>query len=151
MHSLAAIATDLAAHALPWELATGTTPVDRCYRQLVSTDEYDAWLIHWPAGAGLDAHDHGGSWGAFSIVDGSLDEDVEVDGALLTRTVSTGRTVSFDPSHVHAVVNRSSRGATSVHVYSPPLHSMQFFADDGTGARVVDRIEHAGSSWAPVG
>ena len=126
---VAAIAEGLAAVALPWELATGEQPTERAFQLLLSTEHYDAWLIHWPAGTGLEAHDHGGSYGAFAVVDGRLDEDVVVDGRVRsTRTVLVGESVRFDGGHVHAVVNRSGTGATSVHVYSPPLRSMTFHA-----------------------
>ena len=62
--------------ALPWELATGEQPAERQFQLLIATDVYDAWLVHWPVGTGLDLHDHGGSAGAFAVVAGDLDEDV---------------------------------------------------------------------------
>ena len=64
---VAVIAEGLAAVAVPWELATGRSPDQRKYELILSTDLYDAWLIHWPAATGLDAHDHGGSTGAIAI------------------------------------------------------------------------------------
>jgi Cysteine dioxygenase type I len=139
----AAIAEGLAAVSLPWELFTGTRPSERCYQVLLATPHYDAWLIHWPAGTGLAPHDHGGSGGAFSLVDGVLDEDVVVDGVTTTRRLATGDTVVFGSDHVHAVRNRGDRGATSVHVYSPPLGSMGFYRADDDGL-VVD---HVADDW----
>ena len=75
---------------------------------LLSTDLYDAWLIHWPAGTGLEPHDHGGSTGAFAVVSGVLDEDIEVDGVTSTRRLHSGEHVVFEGDHVHAVVNRGT-------------------------------------------
>ena len=124
---VAVIAAGLAAVSIPWEIATGTTPTERRYELLLATEQYDAWLIHWPAGTGLEAHDHGGSIGAFAVVDGTLDEDVVADGVTSTRRFAAGDTATFDGDHVHAVVNRSGAGATSVHVYSPPLQTMGFY------------------------
>ena len=86
------IAAGLAAVSIPWEMATGTTPTERCYELLLSTDQYDAWLIHWPTGTGLEAHDHGGSVGAFAVVSGVLDEDVRHDGVTTTRRFEAGET-----------------------------------------------------------
>jgi hypothetical protein len=141
---VAAIAEGLAAVAVPWELATGRAPDQREYELILSTDVYDAWLIHWPVGIGLDAHDHGGSIGAFAVVSGVLDEDT-IDGDLtVTRRVVAGSAVHFDGDHVHAVVNRGAVGATSVHVYSPPLRTMGFYRATDRGALVIERVDGIG-------
>ena len=135
-----AIAEGLAAVAVPWELATGTCPDDRRYELILATASYDVWLIHWPAGTGIEAHDHGGSVGAFAVVSGALEERILVDGVDVRRRVAAGESVCFGGDHVHAVANPDSTGATSVHVYSPPLRSMGFYrADDG--ALVLDRTD----------
>ena len=107
---------------------------------MLSTEQYDAWLIHWPTGTGLDAHDHGGSIGAFAVVSGVLDEDVHVDGVDHTRRLRAGESVTFAGDHVHAVINRGETGATSVHVYSPPLRSMSFYSGSPASGRTVDRV-----------
>ncbi len=134
---------------MPWELSGETISTERSYELLLATDVYDVWLIHWPAGTGLDAHDHGGSTGAFAVVSGVLDEDVDRDGTTFTRRLGAGETVSFDGDHVHAVVNRGAVGATSVHVYSPPLSSMSFYRGSTDGSREVDRTEVV--TVSPVG
>jgi predicted metal-dependent enzyme (double-stranded beta helix superfamily) len=144
---VAAIAAGLAAVSVPWELSTGTAPAERSYHLLLATDRYDAWLIYWPPGTGLDTHDHGGSEGAFSVVAGVLHEEVPASdprspGA--SRQVEPGQTVHFDADHVHSVVNRGPAGATSVHVYSPPLRSMGFYAADADGRLVVERVDDVG-------
>ena len=137
---VAAIAAGLAAVSVAWELSTGESPSERQYELLLETDLYDAWLIHWPPGTGLEAHDHGGSSGAFTVVAGALDEDTTTGGVRRTRRLDPGATVSFDGDHVHAVVNRGDVGATSVHVYSPPLRSMGFY-DEADSGRAVVRVE----------
>ena len=138
---LTAIATGLASVALPWELATGEHPAERQFQLLIATDVYDAWLVHWPVGTGLDLHDHGGSAGAFAVVAGDLDEDVVRDGRTVTTRVGPGASVVFGQGHVHAVVNRGSLGATSVHVYSPPLTSMGYYRHQAGGGLVAQRVE----------
>jgi mannose-6-phosphate isomerase-like protein (cupin superfamily) len=144
---LTAIATGLASVALPWELATGEQPAERQFQLLIATDVYDAWLVHWPVGTGLDLHDHGGSAGAFAVVAGDLDEDVVRDGTTVTTSVGPGASVVFGRGHVHAVVNRGSLGATSVHVYSPPLSSMGYYRHEAGGGLVAQRVESvAGAS-----
>lgn len=140
-----AIARGLAAVTAPWEWSTGDAPTERSYELLLSTDQYDAWLIHWPPGTGIDAHDHGGSVGAFGIVAGELAEDVSADGATTTRVLGEGDATCFGADHVHAVFNRGALGATSVHVYSPPLRSMSFYRPtaDGMAVTRTDDVEAA--------
>ena len=147
---VAAIADGLAAVAVPWELATGQSPDERQFELILSTESYDAWLIHWPAGSGLDAHDHGGSAGAFAVVSGVLEEHTVVDSVDVTRRVEAGQSVSFDGAHVHAVRNRADAAATSVHVYAPPLRSMGFYRADN-GNVVLERIADVGRSGAVEG
>ena len=142
---VAAIAAGLAAVSVAWELSTGQSPTERQYELLLETDLYDAWLIHWPAGSGLEAHDHGGSSGAFTVVAGELDEDTGTGDAVRTRRLVAGDTVHFDGDHVHAVLNRGGLGATSVHVYSPPLRTMGFYRE-ADGALIVDRKDELTAS-----
>src|SRR4029077_7049707 len=71
------IAAGLAAVAMPWELTRVANSTERAYELLLATETYDAWLIHWPVGTGLEAHDHGGSTGAFAVVSGVLAPVIE--------------------------------------------------------------------------
>lgn len=144
--SLAAIAEGLAQVTVPWELQTGEAPAERRYEQVLATAAYDAWVIYWPAGFELPLHDHGGSWGAFSVVGGELTEVTLVDGEVAARSMRSGATVQFGPEHVHAVANRTTRPATSVHVYSPPLASMAFFEQELDGSLGAVR-EERNSEW----
>ena len=140
------IAAGLAAVSMPWELTGETSTTERTYELLLATDTYDAWLIHWPVGTGLEAHDHGGSTGAFAVVSGVLDEDIERDGLAVTRRVRAGQSIAFSGDHVHAVVNRGATGATSVHVYSPPLSAMSFYRESAAGGYEVDRVDQVFAS-----
>jgi len=136
---LASIASGLAQVTVPWELRTGEVPAERRYERVLSTVAYDAWVIYWPAGIELDLHDHGGSSGAFSVVGGQLEEGSVVDGRHQWRQLVAGETVAFGPDHVHAVANRTTRPATSLHVYSPPLAAMAFYGTEADGElRIVD-------------
>jgi hypothetical protein len=134
---LTAIAAGLAAVTVPWELAHVEVPTERRYQRVLATPAYEAWVICWPGGESLDLHDHGGSAGAFSVVSGQLDEATMEANATVVRTIGPGETVSFGSSRVHAVVNRGSLLATSVHVYSPPLSSMVYYRRDERGLVAV--------------
>ena len=113
---------------------------------MLSTPAYEAWVICWPSGGSLDLHDHGGSSGAFSIVSGELDEATIEDGATIVRRHGPGATTGFGASRIHAVANRGTAMATSVHVYSPPLGSMSFYEADQGGALVTVGLDAGGST-----
>lgn len=139
---LVAIAEGLASVAVPMHWTAEPADDGRSYERLLATPEYDAWIIHWPVGTGLATHDHGESAGAVVVVDGELDEDVPgIDGSTVSRHLTTGSTISFDIGYVHAVVNRASVPATSIHVYSPPVSSMGFYRTEPDGRLVLDRVE----------
>jgi predicted metal-dependent enzyme (double-stranded beta helix superfamily) len=127
---LHAIASGLAETAL-------FVPLDHCdatrrYTRMLSTSSYDAWVIWWSPSAELDLHDHGGSIGVVHVVEGELVEqhaDLVTGGPLRSETVRVGHTARTASTTVHAVANLGPRDALSVHVYSPPLSTMTFYAD----------------------
>ena len=123
---LARIAGGLAA-GLP---ATALAPTDlgsRQWRRLIVTDDYDAWLIHWPTGGSVTPHDHGGSTGAFAVASGELVEVVLEPDRTVSRVLGVGEVMAVADDTVHDVVNDGASPATSVHVYSPPLTSMAYY------------------------
>ena len=129
--TLTAIAARLAASLTP-----GAVPLKgegrRRFARLLETAAYEAWLISWAPAADLDLHDHGGSEGAFHVVEGGLVEaytDLERPGPLKTLALRAGRGRRVTASRVHRVWNPGPREAMSVHVYSPPLTIMTFFDD----------------------
>ena len=98
--------------------------------RLIATAFYDVWLITWPAGAGLEPHDHGDVRSVLQIVDGELTEtysDRLTGGASTVRTLGRGSVTLAEPTVVHGLANRSGADATSLHVYSPPLVDVTFF------------------------
>lgn len=122
---LAAIAAGLTAVSPPWEPAAGhqtprPTSADLDHALLLATETYDAWLVHWPPGASLEAHDHGSSAGAFAVVSGLLEEAVLRPDGPVTRHLGPGDTVHVEAGHRHRVANRGAGATTSVHVYAPP-------------------------------
>ena len=93
------------------------------------------WLIGWDSYQGVDLHDHGGSSGALYVVDGRAAGDVDPARAgvyVQEQHLLAGTARAFGPGHVHRVVNPSAAPATSVHVYSPPLEAMDFYAARGS-------------------
>jgi predicted metal-dependent enzyme (double-stranded beta helix superfamily) len=106
----------------------------RWYVPLLEEEDFEAWLLGWPVGQGIELHDHGSSSGALVVVEGTLTETyVEAcdwarpGGMLRHRLLAEGDLVAFGPDHIHDVVNGGHRQALSIHVYSPRLRSMTFY------------------------
>src|SRR5947209_20416090 len=48
----------------------------RWHVRIHQDEDVDVWLISWTTEQGTELHDHGGSSGAFTVVDGTLNEHV---------------------------------------------------------------------------
>ena len=130
----AAIASELANSPEVWWPRVQRDSGQRWYVPLLEDDEFEAWLLGWPVGEGIELHDHGSSSGALVVVEGTLLETyiqasdwVRPGGRLRHRRLPEGASISFGPDHIHDVVNGGARQALSIHVYSPRLRSMTFY------------------------
>jgi hypothetical protein len=148
--SLAGLLDTLSARPGLWEPCVRHEPSCRWFGSLYRDDVVDMWLLTWQQDNSTDLHDHGGSSGAFRVVQGALSEDRPhhtSTGARLRRSHrSVGETVSFGPRLVHDVHNVDRTPAVSLHVYSPPLTSMTYY-DLGDGQlhpRYTEPIEVRG-------
>jgi hypothetical protein len=137
-----------ARHADPagWPTPLRFDPVQRWYGRLAVADDHEVWALSWLPGQGTDLHDHGGSSGAFLVVDGVLTEETVSGGRLRPHRLATGDGRRFGPRHVHVVTNRGDRPAVSVHVYRPALTRMTHYRlVDGRLA--VAEVAEAGVAW----
>lgn len=147
----------------------GDPTVARSLR-LLATTFYDVWLITWPDGSEMGAHDHGGSRGLLQVVDGEL---IETFRDLLDRPTPRSRVLRREdvtatpPSFIHELQNRSGADATTMHAYSPPLADIGFFnlgeqgdlrplwtstvADRAPQASTKDMVRSGSSSPRPMG
>ncbi|KAA1418247.1 cysteine dioxygenase [Mumia zhuanghuii] len=120
---------------------------ERWHVRIHADDDVEVWLISWTKEQGTELHDHGGSSGVFTVVEGALTEYVWAGsrhgstGRLVDRVRRDGDTVSFGPRYVHDVRNHDDLPAVSVHAYSPPISLMNYY--DTTGSTLVRRA----SSW----
>lgn len=103
-------------------------PERRWYQRLQGDDYVDVWLISWATEQYAELHDHGGSYGALTVVSGTLTEHRWTSGGLRSRGMRAGRSVGFPLGHVHEVAGQTS--AVSVHAYSPPLTAMSYYGVD---------------------
>jgi hypothetical protein len=115
------------------EVASGRYPyIDynaehRWHQRIYRDRRVDVWLISWLPTQGTQLHDHGGSAGAFTVVSGELSEAVFAGRGLRERAHRAGRSIGFDGRYVHDVRNTSGAPAVSVHAYSHPLTSMNYY------------------------
>jgi Cysteine dioxygenase type I len=84
----------------------------RRYKPPFRTESVEAWIIAWPSSAFVGLHDHGQSRGAYQVVQGRL------------------REISTDLIRRGPLTTRQLRPGLCVHMYSPPLRSMNFYSDE---------------------
>jgi predicted metal-dependent enzyme (double-stranded beta helix superfamily) len=141
----------LAAQPQLWRDAIQFRSEDRYYTRLLLTKQYEAWLLTWLPGQGTGLHDHGGSAGAFAVVQGRLHETTvqapaQGPPAQVVRSLAAGRVRSFDPAYIHDVTNHGPAPAVSLHVYAPRLRRMTRYVA-GVDRLVAVAVEQAGASW----
>jgi len=131
------IAEGLAAAEDLWRPHVHHDPAQRRPVRLVAADRWEAWVIGWAPGQGVELHDHGPSAGALVVVDGVLAELTEHGGRLVRRHLESGAAVELPTGVVHDVVATGGAPTTSIHVYSPALVEMTFYDDAGHPARTL--------------
>lgn len=110
---------------------------ERWSTRLRGDDEVDVWLISWVPERSTELHDHAGSLGALTVVDGALSEWSWDGAALRERRIGPGEQASFDRGWVHDVTRHpeahdaasgeAAAPTLSVHAYSPPLTAMSYY------------------------
>jgi predicted metal-dependent enzyme (double-stranded beta helix superfamily) len=102
---------------------------ERYFQRLHRDDSVEVWLICWDLGQDTLLHDHGGSVGAFAVASGQLIEDFgdTTREGLRTRRHRAGDSVAFGRTYLHNLVNVGMEPAISIHAYSAPLTSMNFY------------------------
>lgn len=141
LETLTDTARRLAADPADWLPRVRLSAEGRWYERLHHDDEREIWLISWLPGQATGLHDHGGSRGAFAVALGELTEH-DLTGS---RTVGVGESRSFGADYVHDVRNASTAPAVTVHVYSPPLTSMNRY--DRTPAGLIELVTEEADQW----
>lgn len=111
----ALIARAFAADRAKWAHLLRYDPDERFAVRVEATDEQEVWLMSWLPGQETDRHDHGDATGAFTVVSGTLTEDVLHRG--VTLSVNAGQSRVFGPGYAHHVRNAGPDPAVSLHVY----------------------------------
>jgi predicted metal-dependent enzyme (double-stranded beta helix superfamily) len=100
---------------------------ERWHQRIYRDQRIDIWVISWLPTQCTDLHDHGGSSGAFTVLSGELSEAVPSQAGIRDTVRRAGTSVGFGPHYIHDVRNLASGPAVSVHAYSPPLTTMNFY------------------------
>lgn len=105
-------------------------PGERTSARVFCSETHDIWLIRWGAAGRTELHDHGDSAGALYVVGGELVEhrpNPAGHGRPVRRVLRRLDHRPMAPAHVHEIANESDTVGASVHVYSPPLATMNHF------------------------
>ena len=121
------MASGMALVAEAWVDSLERHPDARTGLRILATEDYDVWLLRWPAGTAVSPHHHGDSDAAFVVSSGALRETRWLDGRREERPIAPGQGVTVERGVVHDVA--APVEALSVHVYAPPLSRMAFFDD----------------------
>lgn len=134
-HELRQTVREIAADSESWANLVQFDLTERYCARLHRTDEVEVWLICWDIGQDTLLHDHGGSVGAFTVARGALFEDFGAvwRTGLRTRRHAEGDEVGFGADYLHNLVNVGTEPTVSVHAYSPPLRTMNFYCWLPTG------------------
>lgn len=126
-----------------WSNSVRFDLTERFYSRLHLDEFLEVWLICWDIGQDTLLHDHGGSVGAFTVASGSLVEDFGsvAKTGLRTRRHTSGAAVGFGVDYLHNLVNVSTEPTVSIHAYSPPLRTMNFYCWLPTGMHHLREIE----------
>jgi predicted metal-dependent enzyme (double-stranded beta helix superfamily) len=147
---LASIAQQLAAQADVWRPLLHFDASDRWYTRLTTGAGWEAWLLTWLPGQRTDLHDHGGSSGAFTVLQGALEERTprnDRPARLASHVLRSPQVRSFGPSHLHQVIGVGDTPAASLHVYGPALTVMNRYELDADRGPLLAVTERAGLDW----
>lgn len=138
----------LATHDDLWRPHLDFDPAARYYRRLLADGDHEVWLLTWLPGQGTPWHDHGGSAGAFVVLQGALVEQSAAHGLVrgLRRIHRRGASHGFGADYVHRVTNEGPDPAVSLHVYAPRLERMHDYEDRDGVLELVD-TRRVGESW----
>jgi len=136
------LACGVAAAEPYWRLHVVHDPFERRPVRLLATELYEVWVIGWTQGQGVELHDHGESAGCLVVVEGELTEDIVHFRSKEQRRLPAGTVRELPVGVVHEVSNQGAAPATSIHVYSPPLITMNRFDGDTYELTAVEVLDH---------
>ena len=93
------------------------------FELLWRTEHSEAWLNTWWEPRDTGFHDHGGSCVGVYVLDGrARNEALVVSGNRRVTDYGAGESFSVPGTGIHRMEH--DRGAVTIHVYSPPIHTI---------------------------
>ncbi|WP_156754118.1 cysteine dioxygenase [Actinokineospora pegani] len=113
------VALAVAADRDRWRSKLRYDPEERYATLVERTADQEVWLMAWLPGQTTGLHDHSDTTGAFTVVSGTLAEQVAHRGhpRQALHTLVAGQSRVFAPGYVHTVHNPGPDPAISIHVY----------------------------------
>jgi predicted metal-dependent enzyme (double-stranded beta helix superfamily) len=131
---LASLTSWLAARPEVWRPHVRHDPGQRYFHRLLDDPHVTVWLICWMPGHDTGFHDHDGSAGAVSVLEGSVREErLRWASDPVSAVFGPGDVLEFGPADIHRIRHEGTAPAVTVHAYSPALRRMGAYVADEQG------------------
>ncbi len=134
VEELTVLAQELAAQPELWRAHVRHDAGQRIFRKVHATPHVSAWLICWMPGHDTGFHDHDGSAGVVTVIDGQVREErLSLGNKPATTVAGPGELLKFGGADIHRVLHHGDGPAVTLHVYSPVLRRMGAYSFDDEG------------------
>jgi predicted metal-dependent enzyme (double-stranded beta helix superfamily) len=117
-----------------WRPHVRHDPDQRVFHRLVADPHVTVWLICWMAGHDTGFHDHDGSAGAVSVLQGQvLEQRLRWAAEPVSAVFGAGELLEFGPADIHRVSHHGDEPTVTLHAYSPALRRMGAYVADEHG------------------
>lgn len=117
--------------SLDWNNFVNYRNINDFQKNLVHRDkQFEIFLINWPHNYQSEIHNHSENGCLLKVLKGSLQENIyNTNLELLYLKERKSQAISYldDSIGYHSVRNINTINSVSLHIYSPPLHSTQYF------------------------
>lgn len=124
-------------------------------RLIFSSSIGEVMIAHWPSGAMCFPHDHGGSSGVVSVLEGSFFErsfvlnhfpsQVELGPIGPEVKYETGSLIPVSPGDIHHM--RTPTGGITLHIYTPAIQGMKVYDEV---KRCIYTVHNNCGAWVPL-
>ncbi len=131
---LASLTTWLGERPELWRPHVRHDPDQRLFHRLLDDPHFTVWLICWMPGHDTGFHDHDGSAGAVSIMQGRVREErLRWAQEPASEVFGPGDVLEFGPADIHRIRHEGDEPAITLHAYSPALKRMGAYVADKNG------------------
>ena len=117
-----------------WRPYVRHDPHQRLFHRLSDDAHVTVWLICWMPGHDTGFHDHDGSAGAVSVLEGHVREErLRWAQEPVSAVYGPGEVLEFGPADIHRLRHEGTEPAVTLHAYSPALRRMGRYVADAEG------------------